>query len=44
MSSFISSSGLAYLWSKIKEYISVNTGTYSKPSGGIPKSDLASTV
>lgn len=44
MSSFISSSGLAYLWSKIKEYISANTGTYSKPSGGIPKSDLASTV
>lgn len=44
MSSFISSSGLAYLWSKIKEYISANTGTYSKPPGGIPKSDLASSV
>ena len=44
MSSFISSSGLAYLWGKIKEYISAHAGTYSKPSGGIPKSDLASAV
>lgn len=44
MGSFISSSGLTYLWSKIKEYISANAGTYSKPSGGIPKSDLASEV
>lgn len=44
MNSFISSSGLAYLWSKIKEYVSAHAGTYSKPSGGIPKSDLSSPV
>ena len=44
MSSFISSSGLTYLWSKIKEYISAHAGTYSKPSTGIPKTDLASAV
>lgn len=44
MSSFIGSSGLAYLWGKIKEYISAHAGTYSKPSGGIPKTDLASAV
>ena len=32
------------MWSKIKEYISAHAGTYSKPSTGIPKTDLASAV
>ena len=38
MGKYIGSTGLAYLWGKIKATF------YQKPSGGIPKSDLSSAV
>lgn len=39
----IGSTGLAYLWEKIKSYVS-GLGFYTKPSTGIPASDMASGV
>lgn len=38
MGIYLSKDGISYLWSKIKNKF------YTKPSGGIPKSDLASSV
>lgn len=38
MGIYLSKDGISYLWAKIKNKF------YSKPSGGIPKSDLASSV
>lgn len=43
MSKYIDESGLGYLWGKIKSYIS-GLGFYTKPSTGIPSSDIASGV
>ena len=42
---YLDNNGVLYLWQKIKIYVSTATsGFYTKPSGGIPKSDLASAV
>jgi len=44
---YIDDDGLLYLWGKIKSLVSnalSNSGFYTKPSGGIPSSDLSSTV
>jgi hypothetical protein len=43
MSKYIDESGLNYLWGKIKAYVS-GLGFYTKPSTGIPASDMASGV
>lgn len=43
MSKYIDESGLNYLWGKVKSYIS-GLGFYTKPSTGIPASDIASGV
>lgn len=43
MSKYIDESGLNYLWGKIKAYVS-GLGFYTKPSTGIPASDIASGV
>ena len=43
--SYLDVHGLGTLWTKIKSWVSSQGyGTYSKPSGGIPKSDLESAV
>lgn len=39
----IGSTGLAYLWEKIKSYVS-GLGFYTKPSTGIPATDIANGV
>lgn len=39
--SYLDNSGLSYFWSKIKVIINAK---YTKPSGGIPASDIASGV
>lgn len=47
MSKYLDENGLLYLWGKIKSLVSnalSNSGFYTKPSGGIPSSDLSSTV
>ena len=36
-------SGLSYFWGKIKTYVT-GLGYYTKPTGGIPASDIASGV
>lgn len=44
---YIDDDGLLYLWGKIKSLVSnalSNSGFYTKPSGGIPSSDLSNTV
>lgn len=43
MSKYIDESGLNYLWGKVKSYVS-GLGFYTKPSTGIPASDIASGV
>lgn len=43
MSKYLDESGLGYLWGKIKSYIS-GLGFYTKPSTGIPATDIASGV
>lgn len=43
MSKYIDESGLNYLWGKVKSYVS-GLGFYTKPSTGIPSSDIASGV
>lgn len=40
---YLDNTGLSHFWDKIKDYIT-GLGYYSKPSGGIPSSDLASAV
>ena len=40
---YLDSNGLSYFWGKIKSYIA-GLGYYTKPSGGIPASDIASGV
>lgn len=35
--------GLSYFWGKIKSYVT-GLGYYTKPTGGIPASDIASGV
>ena len=40
---YINDEGLNYLWSKVKAYVS-GLGFYTKPSTGIPASDIASGV
>jgi hypothetical protein len=47
ISKYIDDDGLLYLWGKIKSLVSnalSNSGFYTKPSGGIPSSDLSSAV
>lgn len=42
---YLDNNGVLYLWSKIKSYVSsVVANFYTKPSGGIPASDLAAGV
>lgn len=41
--SYLDYNGLSYFWGKIKSYIA-GLGYYTKPSGGIPASDIASGV
>ena len=43
MSKYIDESGLNYLWGKVKAYVS-GLGFYTKPSTGIPASDIESGV
>lgn len=43
MANYLDITGLTYLWGKIKAYIS-GLGFYTKPSTGIPASDIASGV
>lgn len=43
MSKYIDESGLNYLWGKVKSYVS-GLGFYTKPSTGIPASDIESGV
>lgn len=43
MSKYIDESGLNYLWGKVKSYVS-GLGFYTKPSTGIPASDIANGV
>ena len=40
---YLDYNGLSYFWGKIKSYIA-GLGYYTKPSGGIPASDIASGV
>lgn len=47
ISKYIDDDGLLYLWGKTKSLVSnalSNSGFYTKPSGGIPSSDLSSAV
>lgn len=47
ISKYIDDDGLLYLWGKIKNYVTTalsNSGFYTKPSGGIPSTDLTSAV
>ena len=42
---YLDNNGVLYLWGKIKAHVSsAVSGLYTKPSGGIPASDLASGV
>lgn len=42
---YLDNNGVLYLWGKIKAYVSsAVAGLYTKPSGGIPASDLAAGV
>lgn len=42
---YLDNNGVLYFWQKIKSYVSLAvSGLYTKPSGGIPASDLASGV
>lgn len=42
---YLDNNGVLYFWSKIKNYVSTAVaGFYTKPSGGIPASDLAAGV
>lgn len=42
---YLDNNGVLYLWSKVKSYVSTAiSGFYTKPSGGIPASDLAAGV
>lgn len=43
MANYLDTTGLTYFWGKIKAYIS-GLGFYTKPSTGIPSSDIASGV
>lgn len=43
MANYIGPTGLNYLWGKIKAYVS-GLGFYTKPSTGIPASDIESGV
>lgn len=43
MANYLDTTGLTYFWGKIKAYIS-GLGFYTKPSTGIPASDIASGV
>lgn len=45
MSKYLDENGLLYFWGKIKSYVSGTvSGFYTKPNGGIPKSDLSDAV
>lgn len=40
---YLDNNGVLYLWGKVKSYVSTAiSGFYTKPSGGIPDSDIAS--
>lgn len=43
MANYLDITGLTYFWEKIKAYVS-GLGFYTKPSTGIPASDIASGV
>ena len=47
MAKYLDDNGLLYFWGKIKSYVSTalsGSGFYTKPSGGIPSSDMSSAV
>lgn len=47
MAKYLDENGLLYFWGKIKSYVATalsGSGFYTKPSGGIPKTDLADAV
>ena len=47
MAKYLDENGLLYFWGKIKSYVTTalsGSGFYTKPSGGIPSSDLTSAV
>ena len=47
MAKYLDDNGLLYFWGKIKSYVATalsGSGFYTKPSGGIPKTDLADAV
>ena len=47
MAKYLDDNGLLYFWGKIKSYVATalsGSGFYTKPSGGIPKTDLADSV
>ena len=47
MAKYLDENGLLYFWGKIKSYVSTalsGSGFYTKPSGGIPSTDLSSAV
>lgn len=47
MAKYLDENGLLYFWGKIKSYVATalsGSGFYTKPSGGIPKTDLADSV
>ena len=47
MAKYLDENGLLYFWGKIKSYVTTalsGSGFYTKPSGGIPKTDLADSV
>ena len=47
MAKYLDENGLLYFWGKIKSYVATalsGSGFYTKPSGGIPKTDLVDSV
>jgi hypothetical protein len=47
MAKYLDENGLLYFWGKIKSYVTTalsGSGFYTKPSSGIPKTDLADSV
>ena len=47
MAKYLDENGLLYFWGKIKSYVTTalsGSGFYTKPSGGIPKTDLVDSV
>jgi hypothetical protein len=47
MAKYLDENGLLYFWGKIKSYVATalsGSGFYTKPSGGIPSTDLSSAV